>query len=355
MQYCSRNCGLLRRTSDFTRKPQPGPARPKCPGAGAGVGAGHLSATFGATGVRKALRAGMLVLAALTSFACSPQEVPALQNGGNGGTQQVQPNPEPVLISQYFDFDAESLAATLNAIAAANPGILEPHELAGMLAPSRSAHFLELVYSAARQPAEYFLLADKKNVLPEGYEPADLVRLADLTNPLTRRRLSISRPDHSLRQVLLDDLFEMDAAAAAEGITLVYSSTYRSYDYQVQTYNRWVRELGQVEADRVSAQPGKSQHQLGTVIDFGSITEEFADTAAGRWMLANGWKYGFTISYPQGYEAETGYAWEPWHYRWIGRPGAALCQEFFGGLQYRFLEFWNVARDSFLVHLKAGV
>jgi len=58
-------------------------------------------------------------------------------------------------------------------------------------------------------------------------------------------------------------------------------------------------------------------------------------------VAAHAWEYGFTISYPEGYEQVTGYRYESWHYRYVTRPGALLQREFFGGIQQYFLQFLN--------------
>ena len=81
----------------------------------------------------------------------------------------------------------------------------------------------------------------------------------------------------------------------------------------------------------MSARPGHSEHQLGTAIDFRSADDptppweldDFADTAAGGWLHDHAWEYGFVLSYPKGEAAETCYAYEPWHYRYVGRDVAA--------------------------------
>ena len=117
------------------------------------------------------------------------------------------------------------------------------------------------------------------------------------------------------------------------------SSAYRSYDYQAGLYNRHVEQLGKAAADRVSARPGHSQHQLGTTIDFGSIAAGYGETPNGRWLAAHAWRFGFSLSYPAGYEEYTGYDYEPWHFRYLGRVGTRLEREFFAGLQQRFLVF----------------
>jgi D-alanyl-D-alanine carboxypeptidase len=107
-----------------------------------------------------------------------------------------------------------------------------------------------------------------------------------------------------------------------------------------------VKTYGQEMADRESARPGASQHQLGTAIDFGSITDAFAETRAGRWLVAHAWEYGFSLSYPQGYEGITGYRYESWHYRFITKAGVLLQRRYFGDVQQYLLEFLDANRAA---------
>jgi len=197
--------------------------------------------------------------------------------------------------------------------------------------------FLHRLSQVLDQPQDLLALVDKSHLLGADYVPPDLV-------PLGGYRLAVSRNDLSLRRVIMTDVLAMVAAAKAHGVTLLFSSSYRSYEYQREVYAREVKMYGQEAADRESAHPGASQHQLGTAIDFGSITDEFAGTRAGRWLAAHAWEYGFTLSYPKGYEQVTGYRWESWHYRYITRPAARLQREFFGDVQQYLLEFLDAHR-----------
>ena len=126
---------------------------------------------------------------------------------------------------------------------------------------------------------------------------------------------------------------------ADDGLTLVFSTTYVSYVYQANLYARNVAELGALEGRRAGAAPGTSQHQLGTVIDFGSITDDFAETKAGRWLDRNAGRFGFSLSFPKGMEELTGYMWESWHYRYIGETAANLQREFFADIQQNLMLF----------------
>jgi D-alanyl-D-alanine carboxypeptidase len=177
-------------------------------------------------------------------------------------------------------------------------------------------------------------LVDKQHALPEGYEPDDLVELRG-------GKYQVSRAGLQLRRDAADALGEMAEAARADVVTLVASSAYRSRRYQVTVYQRIVAEMGQEAADRESSRPGYSQHQTGLAVDFGSISDEFADTKAGRWLAANAARYGWSLSFPDGYEALTGYRWESWHYRYVGPALAAFIDAWFGGIQQYALQFIN--------------
>jgi D-alanyl-D-alanine carboxypeptidase len=185
-------------------------------------------------------------------------------------------------------------------------------------------------------------LVDKQHSLPEGYAPSDLVKLESAS-------YRVSRADLFLRRAAAAALDEMAAAARLEGSTLLASSAYRSYQYQIEVYNRNVREMGQEAADRESARPGYSQHQTGLVVDFGSIDDSFAETAAGRWIAANASRFGWSLSFPKGHEALTGYRWESWHYRYVGKELAAFIDNYFGGIQQyalRFIHEWEARTNS---------
>lgn len=137
---------------------------------------------------------------------------------------------------------------------------------------------------------------------------------------------------------------EMQAAAADEGLNIYISSGYRSYDYQAGLYQRYVDKDGKAEADRYSARPGHSEHQTGLAFDLNSIDNSFADTKEGKWVLRNCYKYGFIIRYPADKEDVTGYMWEPWHIRYLGKETAqavydsGLCLEEYLGITSQYSE-----------------
>ena len=117
---------------------------------------------------------------------------------------------------------------------------------------------------------------------------------------------------HSAFRKMADD-------AEDDGIYLYIVSGFRSYSLQDSIYHNFVSERGVAGADRVSARPGHSEHQTGLAMDINSTAFSFADTAEGHWLAKNCWKYGFIIRYPQGKESITGYAYESWHIRYVGK------------------------------------
>lgn len=188
---------------------------------------------------------------------------------------------------------------------------------------------------------QLFFPADKKNLLNADFEPSDLL-------PLDKEGFLLNKEGMKIRKAVMTDLKEMISDASEAGLKIVISSAYRSYSYQKNLYNYYIGIYGEEETARFSAPPGASQHQLGTSMDFGSITKDFMDTDEGKWIKENSWKYGFSLSYPEGHENITGYEFEPWHYRYITKPGAALERDFFGGLQYLFIEYLTDNREMLL-------
>lgn len=132
--------------------------------------------------------------------------------------------------------------------------------------------------------------------------------------------------------------------ALAEGLDIFFMSGFRSYEDQQRVYKGWVEKYNE-EADRVSARPGHSEHQLGLAIDVNSIEFSFADTPEGKWLAENCWKYGFIIRYKKETESITGYMYEPWHIRYLG--DIAEDVHFSGLTLEEYLGIDSVYRDPF--------
>ncbi len=192
--------------------------------------------------------------------------------------------------------------------------------------------FVKTVNHIIAQDPYLWRLVDKSYGLDAVYEPDDLISLKSGNYLLNRSGLQ-------LRRVAAEALEVMAKAAKVDGVTLLVSSCYRSYGYQKQVYQRNVQQMGQAAADRESARPGHSQHQLGLAVDFGSIDDSFAQTKQSRWLEKNAVRYGWSLSYPQGMEQVTGYRWESWHYRYVGPELSKFIDTYFDGVQQYALAF----------------
>ncbi|MFJ2617977.1 D-alanyl-D-alanine carboxypeptidase family protein [Glutamicibacter sp. NPDC087344] len=112
--------------------------------------------------------------------------------------------------------------------------------------------------------------------------------------------------------------------AKKSGVKIAAVSGYRSYARQSELFNRYTKLYGKTYASRISAVPGTSEHQTGLAIDVGNsngacgLQSCFEKTPVGKWVATNGYKYGFILRYPKGQESATGYAYEPWHFRYVG-------------------------------------
>ncbi len=136
-----------------------------------------------------------------------------------------------------------------------------------------------------------------------------------------------------VRSLIIGDLRAMAAAARSAGARFSVQSAFRSYATQKSTFDYWVRVHGMAVALKESARAGHSEHQLGTALDFRSYGgsapwnyTDWATTKAGAWLKTNAWRYGFVMSYPKGKTSVTCYTYEPWHYRYVGRPRAAIIR-----------------------------
>ncbi len=264
----------------------------------------------------------ILLALALLFTACTENEV----TGEERGTAEAEPaGPVHPRFSLSLD-DLAELAENL------------PEEIRRTIVEN-SRQFLEDAEDILSLPREQVVLVDKQHPLLGDYAPEDLTDLAEYGFYLNKEGLQ-------LRKICIPDLLKMHRDASEEGLRLVISSAYRSYAYQEQVFQYHVASIGEEQARRESAEPGKSQHQLGTAVDFGSITPAFGTTPEGKWLRENAWKYGFSLSYPEDSEELTGYIHEIWHYRWIGREAAAFERTYFEGIQQHMLKFLAENRET---------
>lgn len=112
---------------------------------------------------------------------------------------------------------------------------------------------------------------------------------------------------------------QLSADAAKEGLDIYIGSSYRDYAYQVEVYQSYVDLYGWETADTFSARPGYSEHQSGYTIDCNTIDDAFGETPESDWLAKHCAEYGFIVRFPEGKEAITGYKYEPWHIRYVGK------------------------------------
>lgn len=202
------------------------------------------------------------------------------------------------------------------------------------------AGFDKTKYSTT-DPASLWVIVNKQHPLsPTSYIPTDLLV------PGVKLRLSGSEEQMQIRAVVEQPMKDMFNDAQTTGFTLSLGSGYRSYNLQKQFYNGYVSKDGQASADRLSARPGHSEHQSGLSFDV-EITDMkchlekcLGETADGKWIAANAYKYGFIIRYPEGKEDITGYDYEPWHLRYVG---VELATEMHNKNIQTLEEFFNVS------------
>lgn len=116
--------------------------------------------------------------------------------------------------------------------------------------------------------------------------------------------------------------FYMKMCALKDGAKLNITSGFRSYDYQEKVYNEYVKEYGEDKTNTFSAKPGHSEHQSGLAIDICEDSDKFIGTKEDVWLQENAYKFGFVVRYPKGKESITGYKYEPWHLRYVGKKHA---------------------------------
>lgn len=178
---------------------------------------------------------------------------------------------------------------------------------------------------------DLLILVDKTHALPDNYRPEKLVTVK--TEFDTRTFKVTPQTAAALKKLMAD--------AKKEKIKLYPISAYRTFEYQKKLYENSKKKNGLAHAERYSARPGRSQHNLGTAVDFNDVEVRFGNTIEYQWLKKNAGKYGFSISYPEGQEDITGYAYEPWHFRYIGKDAVELQDTFFNGSQQKMLEFLN--------------
>lgn len=221
-----------------------------------------------------------------------------------------------------------------------------------------------LADAVAPDPGCSQMLVNRDHLLVSDYVPAGLVKLSDYM-PAGSSVMMTREAAEAMGQMI--------AAMKADGISDIYgSSGYRSYDTQSWLYDRKVNYYLDLGYDRSSARtlaaqvvaiPGASEHQTGLALDFttsdAGLTDSFANTAAGKWLAENSWRYGFILRYPKGMEHITGYIYEPWHFRYVGkvhaeyiyRNGITLDQYYEQLSRETVITYQSVSGEYYVIYL----
>lgn len=221
----------------------------------------------------------------------------------------------------------------------------------------------------------YLLLINKEfnQFGDDRYVPANLVTLDASVVPSNRTIQLEARVARAI--------YAMFSEMKHDGVSdMLITSGYRSYERQTELYNDYVRReqqtiseaayayLGEEKirdkylawgktaldaedarevANYYSAKPGQSEHQTGLCVDITTtgmiqagtpLDNAFENTDAYRWLSENAYRFGFIMRYKKGTTEQTGYMYEPWHYRFVGRDAA------------KEIHFGNLTLEQYLVN-----
>lgn len=162
-----------------------------------------------------------------------------------------------------------------------------------------------------KNPDDIVVLVNKLNKLDKDYIPIDLEEIS----------LQYANDNKYLRKEAKVSFEKLSSEAKLNNYKIIVVSAYRSYNYQTELFNNYVKDKGEKYTLDCSAKPGHSEHQTGLSIDvMGSNNDydEFENSPEFEWMINNSYKYGFILRYPKNKVHITGFKYEPWHYRYVG-------------------------------------
>ena len=167
---------------------------------------------------------------------------------------------------------------------------------------------------------DYQVLVNKNNSLGKDYVPDNLVEIHEPAGVKMD-----SNYVNKLDKFVYQEFKDMQSDALLCNYEIFVDSSYRSFDYQQKLFNDIVSKKGLKYALRYCALPGSSEHQTGLAFDVivrrdGILISDVSEMDSELiWLMDNSYKYGFILRYPKGKEKITGYNFEPWHFRYVGR------------------------------------
>jgi D-alanyl-D-alanine carboxypeptidase len=174
---------------------------------------------------------------------------------------------------------------------------------------------------------DILVLVNKNRNLPPDYVPSDLVI------PNVRFPFEDFDEKKQMRKEAAEALEELFNGAEEEGIYLFAISGYRSYNRQKYLFDIRAERDGFEKANKLTAYPGQSEHQTGLAMDVScqsvgfDLTQKFGQTVEGIWLKENAYRFGFIIRYQEDTVDITGYSYEPWHIRYVGKEVAEEIYE----------------------------
>jgi D-alanyl-D-alanine carboxypeptidase len=165
------------------------------------------------------------------------------------------------------------------------------------------------------------LIVNKYYTLSNDFTPDNLVTIS----------ASYAYDNNSITKSANDAYVSMWNACKEAGYQLIVNSSYRNYEDQEDVYDSIKASKGEVNADKVAARPGHSEHQTGLAIDVfeinNQLTGTFKDSEAYAWLKENAYLYGYIERYPEDKEYLTGYSFESWHWRYVGKEAAKVMHD----------------------------
>lgn len=178
------------------------------------------------------------------------------------------------------------------------------------------------------QPKEIVISEYSETVLANRYRKLGEDYVPDQLTKVKQEYWKEEGEPETLAKVAARAFEQMAKDASKEGCSLLVNSSYRSYEDQQKIFDLYERTYGTSYAENYVSRPGYSEHQTGLAIDVASGNGNvFKNTKEFEWMLENSYKYGFILRYPKEKEDVTGYHYEAWHYRYVGKEVAKKVQE----------------------------
>lgn len=181
-------------------------------------------------------------------------------------------------------------------------------------------HYDEDIATPTDTSKDILMLVNKYNYLTKDYAPNDII---DVSN-------TYAYGDNEIKEEVYKQFKQMWNAAKKENLSLIITSSYRDYAFQESLWSSRADAYGEEVADAGTARAGFSEHQTGLSLDIVTYNiqmNDFENTDEFKWMQNNAYKYGFILRYPKDKEQITGYDYESWHYRYVGKDVARKIKD----------------------------